>query len=59
MRPGRIDPAVHRSPSPRATRTPTKKTLKRRQLMSPLDIAMAVGVVVLVVLIVLRKKSKG
>jgi hypothetical protein len=31
----------------------------RRQLMSMLDIAMGVGLVVLVVLIVLRKKSRG
>jgi hypothetical protein len=33
--------------------------LTRRQHMSMLDIAMAVGVIVLVVLIILRGKSKG
>jgi hypothetical protein len=38
---------------------PTRKTAQRRQHMSMLDIAMALGVVVLVVLIILRKKGKG
>jgi hypothetical protein len=37
----------------------TRKTAQRRQHMSMLDIAMAVGVVVLVVLIILRKKGRG
>jgi hypothetical protein len=37
----------------------TRKTAQRRQHMSMLDITMALGVVVLVVLIILRKKGKG
>jgi hypothetical protein len=38
---------------------PIRRTRSRRQLMSILDIAMAAGVVVLVVLIILRKKGRG
>jgi hypothetical protein len=40
-------------------RPPGRRKPQRRQLMSVLDIAMAVGVIVLVVLIILRKKGKG
>ena len=44
---------------PVARRALTRKTAQRRQHMSMLDITMALGVVVLVVLIILRKKGKG
>ena len=42
----------------RGLAAPTTR-LRRQLIMSMLDIAMAAGLVVLVVLIVLRKKNKG
>jgi len=61
MRPGYNHPGRCRGSMARrvARGALTRKTAQRRQHMSMLDITMALGVVVLVVLIILRKKGKG